>query len=66
MVDDKVEVEADLQIQAEVDQTTENALFVIPKGDDELLIPVGESYIINIDHEKRIITVNLPEGLLDL
>jgi len=31
-----------------------------------LLIPVGESYIINIDHEKRIITVNLPEGLLDL
>lgn len=55
-----------LGIVSEVDQTTENALFVIPKGDDELLIPVGESYIINIDHEKRIITVNLPEGLLDL
>lgn len=51
---------------SEVDQTTENALFIIPKGDDELLIPVGDAYIVNIDHDKRIITVDLPEGLLEL
>lgn len=53
-------------IVSEVDQTTENALFVIPRGDDEVLIPVGDSYILTIDHEKRIITVDLPEGLLEL
>lgn len=50
----------------EVDQTTDNALFVIPKEDDELLIPVGDDYIVSIDHESKIITVSLPEGLLEL
>ena len=50
----------------EVDQTTENALFIIDKPNDELLIPVGDDYIQNIDHKKKIIQVRLPEGLLDL
>lgn len=51
---------------SEVDQTTENALFVVPTPDDELLIPVSDEYIVHIDHDLRIITVDLPEGLLDL
>lgn len=51
---------------SEVDQTTENVLFVIPTKNDELLIPAGEEYIEEIDHEKKIIYVRLPEGLLDL
>jgi 16S rRNA processing protein RimM len=55
-----------LGIISEVDQTTDNVLFVIPKLNDELLIPAGEEYIQEIDHEKKIIYVNLPEGLLEL
>jgi len=55
-----------LGVISEVDQTTENVLFVIPTTDDELLIPAGEEYIENIDHDKKIIYVRLPEGLLDL
>jgi 16S rRNA processing protein RimM len=55
-----------LGVISEVDQTTENVLFVIPTEDDELLIPAGEEYIDEIDHEKKIIYVRLPEGLLDL
>jgi len=51
---------------SEVDKTTENYLFVIPKKNDELLIPAGEDYILNIDHENKKIFVKLPEGLLDL
>ena len=51
---------------AEVDQTTENALFVIQREDEELLIPVGDDYIREIDHENKKIHVELPEGLLDL
>jgi len=51
---------------SEVDQTTENVLFVIPTKDDELLIPAGEEYIEDIDHEKKIIYVDLPDGLLEL
>lgn len=50
----------------EVDQTTENALFIINKGDDELLIPVGDDYVTEIDHEAKILYLSLPEGLLDL
>lgn len=55
-----------LGVISEVDQTTENILFVIPIKDDEMLIPAGEEYIQEIDHEKKIIRVKLPEGLLDL
>jgi 16S rRNA processing protein RimM len=55
-----------LGVISEVDQTTENVLFVIETKDDELLIPAGEEYIESIDHDKKIIYVRLPEGLLDL
>ena len=55
-----------LGVISEVDQTTDNVLFVIPTKDDELLIPAGEEYIEEIDHDKKIIYVSLPEGLLDL
>ena len=51
---------------SEIDQTTENALFVIETTEDELLIPVSEEYITKINHKKKIIHVSLPEGLLDL
>ena len=53
-------------IISEVDQTTDNVLFVIPTKNDELLIPAGEEYIEEINHDKKIIYVKLPEGLLDL
>ena len=55
-----------LGVISEVDQTTDNVLFVIPTKDDEMLIPAGEEYIEEIYHEKKIIYVSLPEGLLDL
>ena len=55
-----------LGVISEVDQTTDNVLFVIPTKDDELLIPAGEEYIEKIDHKKKIIYVRLPEGLLEL
>lgn len=60
------ETAGDIGIISEIDETTENSLFVIETDDDEILIPVGEDYIIHIDHEKKIITVDLPEGLLQL
>lgn len=51
---------------SEIDHTTSNVLFVVDKADDELLIPVGEDYIISVDHENKKIILRLPEGLLDL
>ncbi len=49
-----------------VDQSTANALFVVETESGEVLIPVADEYITGIDHNLKIITVNLPEGLLDL
>ena len=45
-----------------VDDSTQNILFHI--GDR--LIPAVEQFISHIDHQARIITMRLPEGLLDL
>lgn len=45
-----------------VDDTTKNVLFEV--GD--LLIPAAEGLIVNIDHEKKIIQMQLPEGLTEL
>ncbi len=56
----------EIGVISEVDQTTENALFVIPTAEDELLIPVGDDYIQEIDHDNKRIVVSLPEGLLEL
>ena len=50
----------------DVDESTVNTLFVVecPNG-DELLIPAQEAFIDDIDHEKRLIKFNLPDGLLE-
>ncbi len=43
------------------------SLLEIKTGDDkEFMIPVHEDIILNINRKKRTITVNLPEGLMDL
>lgn len=50
----------------DVDESTVNTLFVVERPDgDELLIPAQESFIDDIDHDKRIIKFNLPDGLLE-
>ncbi|MFI3296866.1 MAG: ribosome maturation factor RimM [bacterium] len=46
----------------EVNDTTENVLFVV----GELLIPVAAIEIIDLDKEARTMTVDLPEGLLEI
>ena len=49
-----------------VDESTTNTLFVVEHGDNEVLIPAAEEFIDDMNHEKRVISLNLPEGLLDL
>jgi 16S rRNA processing protein RimM len=50
----------------EIDRTTANALYVVEKEGGELLIPVADDYIREINHNLKEIVVKLPEGLLDL
>lgn len=50
-----------------IDDTTENYLFIIEKADGSRgLIPVADEFITDIDERNRVITMNLPEGLVDL
>ncbi|HOS46963.1 MAG TPA: ribosome maturation factor RimM [Paludibacter sp.] len=50
----------------DIDRTTANVLYVVEKEDSELLIPVADDYIREINHDLKEIVVKLPEGLLDL
>ncbi len=50
----------------EVDTTTMNTLFVVSRGEDEILVPAQEEFILGIDQQQKLITVDLPEGLLNL
>jgi 16S rRNA processing protein RimM len=42
------------------------ALFQIKKGETEILIPVKEEFIINIDRAAKVVELNAPEGLIDI
>lgn len=50
----------------DIDDNTINTLFVIGEGNDEILIPAQEEFITDIDHDKKEIIFNLPEGLVSL
>ena len=41
-------------------------MFAITYKKRELLIPVSKDYIVKIDHDKKEILMDLPDGLLDL
>ena len=51
----------------EVDTATVNTLFVVEQEDgEELLIPAQEEFIVEINQEKKLITVEaFPKGLLN-
>lgn len=49
----------------DVDTQTINSLFLVKNGEDEYLIPATEDFITAIDDKKRIIEMDLPEGLIE-
>ena len=49
-----------------VDESTQNVLFSVDYNGKELLIPAVEEFIININHEEKSLTTNIPDGLFDL
>ena len=50
----------------EVDETTQNVLFVIDHHGEELLVPAQEEFMVEMDQINRKIVLDLPEGLLTL
>lgn len=49
-----------------IEEATENVLFVVSYQNTELLIPVVEEFIENIDDQKKIVFTQLPIGLLEI
>lgn len=49
----------------DVDDATMNVLFVIENGDEEVLLPAHEEFILDVDRKKKILKVDIPDGLLD-
>lgn len=55
-----------LGVITDVDDATMNVLFVIESEDgNEVLLPAHEEFILDIDHKKKRVKVNIPEGLLE-
>lgn len=51
----------------DIDDQTENWLFVVEHDNgDEILIPAHEEFITDINHKDKIITMELPIGLIEL
>lgn len=48
---------------AHVDDSTANILFELENG---TLVPAAEALIQHVDHDRQTITVNLPQGILEL
>ncbi|MCH5227444.1 MAG: 16S rRNA processing protein RimM [Muribaculaceae bacterium] len=50
-----------------IEDSTSNVLFIVrTPQEDEVFIPANEDLIQNIDDEKEIIELSIPEGLLDI
>ncbi len=49
-----------------VNDTTAQALFVIDRDGTEILIPVSDDIIQNVNRKDKTITIQAPEGLIDL
>ncbi len=49
-----------------INDTTAQALFEIDRNGVEILIPMNDAFIKKVDKKKQIITVDTPDGLIDL
>ncbi len=56
----------DVGVVADIHEITGNPLFVVKHQKGEVLIPATEDFVVDIDDEMRVITVEIPEGLLGI
>lgn len=49
-----------------VDEQTENAIFIVDRGEDECMIPAADELIVEFDVDNKTMVMDLPQGLLEL
>lgn len=60
------QMDKEIGIIKNVNDSGPQPLFVIDADDTEILIPVHDNFIKNLDRQKKKMHLNLPEGLLDI
>lgn len=50
----------------DVDCSTENFLFIVSNQEKQIYIPATDDFIIDINTENKILTMSLPQGILDI
>lgn len=50
----------------DVDEQTENAIFVVERDGDEVMVPATDELIVEFDLDRKVITMDLPIGILEL
>ena len=50
----------------DVDEQTENAIFVVDRNGSEIMVPATDDLIVEFDVDNKLMVMDLPEGLLDL
>lgn len=50
----------------DVDEQTENAIFIIDRDGQELMVPANDDLIVEFDIDEKIMVMDLPQGLLNL
>ena len=50
----------------DVDEQTENAIFVVDRDSSEIMVPATDDLIVEFDVDNKLMVMDLPEGLLDL
>lgn len=56
----------DVGIIKSINDSTAQALFEIDRNGIEILIPMNDEFIVNVNREQKTIEVNTPDGLIDL
>jgi len=49
-----------------INDSTAQALFIVSDGEDQILVPMVEDFIIKVDRKKREVLVETPEGLIGM
>ena len=50
----------------DVDEQTENAIFIISRDGEEVMVPASDDLIVEFDIDNKVMVMDLPQGLLDL
>lgn len=57
----------DIGVITAIDNSTVNELLIVRRADDsDVMIPITDEFVVDVDNEHKQITMRLPEGLVDL